>query len=116
MRNCPNKSPESLKLAALYKSIPNAYQDVTVGATSGTVDFKSLDGSNLDVTGQYVRLKAVDADLTILRGTHTLTDGAGLVLANGEEEEFYVDPDGDTVLSHIAGGASKTLRVFYSAE
>lgn len=107
------KDPEILKREALYKPIPNNSVDITVGATSGSVELNNLTGG-VDVSGQWIRLKAIDDDINYLRGTHTLTTSTGLQLATGEEEEFYVDPNGDMTLSHIASGAGKTLRVFYN--
>lgn len=111
------KNQEILNREALYKSIPNKYVDIAVGASAAKANLKTLGGSsNIDVTGQFVRLRAQTGDITFLRGDYvsTLAAGAGIVLTEAEEEEFFVDPEGEIELTHISDGASKVLRVFYS--
>ena len=112
------KDPEILITEALYKSIPNKYVDIDVGASESKVNLKTLGGSNnIDVTGQFIRLRAQVGEITLLRGDHTggsYAAGDAIVLEASEEEEFYVDPAGETDLTLIADGASKTLRIFYS--
>jgi len=111
-----NKVDLARKMAVM-KTIPNSYKEVAVSASAGKVDLADL-GSNVVAAGAFVRLKAHTGDITLLRGdaTGTISAGNGLVLAEGEEEEFFVDPDADTELTHISDGASKKLHILFDTE
>lgn len=100
--------PELAYKGAIFKTIPSARATVAVTTSSQQTSLTAYGG-------KWVWLRALTADITILRGTHTLTAGNGFVLRVGADPiDFFIDPD-DTdklTLAHIAG-ANATLEILY---
>lgn len=98
--------PELAAKGALFKEIPAVRATISVTASSQT-------GSLSTYQGKWIWLRAITADVTILRGTHTLVANAGYIIPAGTTHgDFYVDPDGDLSLSYISSGTA-TLEVLY---
>lgn len=101
-------NPELAKIGAVFKTIPNKRATVAVTGTSGTTSLAAY-------AGKWIWLRALTLDITILRGTYTLTANAGMVLDSGSKQhvDYYVDPDdAEVTLSHISSG-SATLEILY---
>lgn len=59
--------------------------------------------------GKYVWMKALGAEVTMLRKNQAVTAGAGLVLKTDSYQELFVDPSDDMTLSFVGG----TIEVLY---
>lgn len=102
------RRPEVAAQGAVQRTFPTHRATVSVTAASGTASLTAY-------AGKWIWLGATTLDITLLRTSQTLTNGAGYVLKTTDPYlEMYVDPDGDMTMSHIASGAA-TLVILYEA-
>lgn len=100
----PGSKPELAAKSGIQRTIPDSLTSIVVAGTqTDSVD------ALVAYAGTYVFVAARGTAVTIQRYTvgaePTLAAGVGFTLADGEMQEFYVDPDGEMNLSHIGGGA-----------
>lgn len=98
--------PELAAKGALFKEIPQLRATISVTASSQT-------GSLSAYAGKWIWLRAITADVTIMRSSTAVVANAGFVIPAGTTHgDFYVDPDGDLNLSYISS-TTATLEVLY---
>lgn len=107
------------RMSGIARTIPNEKVDVNVTASSATFDLANL-GSNKDPRGSWVMLRARGTDITIRRGSHTLTAGQGLTIYSGSYEEFFIPQgstaSGTTTTVSVIGTGSGVLEILYDSE
>lgn len=98
--------PELAALGALFKELPTQRATIAVTASSGTASLAAY-------AGKWIWLRAITADVTVLRGNQTVVAGQGMIfIAGATSTDFYVDPDGALTLSHVST-TNATLEVLF---
>jgi len=104
------REPELAYKGSIFRTVPNAHASFAVTAVSATEA-----GALAPYAGRWVWLHADGADITIKRGTHTMTPGIGLLIPAGAREEFFVAVQDNHDLSHISAAAA-TLVILFDTE
>jgi hypothetical protein len=100
--------PEIARLAALYRTIPKDFVDISVGTSDGTFDLSPYGG-------RFIFLKALTADVNILLGKAIATQGAGFPIGVNDPapQEFLIDSSDLTNTLHHRAASACTLRIYY---
>lgn len=118
MANEGGKKGEIAREFFHQRTIPNKREPLTVAAANTAFDLADINGAGagaVDLRGHWIWLQARGANVTVKRGSVACAAaGDGLVIADGQREEFWVDPDEDTGLQTWASAAG-TLDVLYDS-